>query len=246
MRSMASPPKASSNIALASLFAMPRASQIEHLLGIERSDRRAVPAHDVVGEDLKLRLLIHLRPRRQQNGLRLHRAIGLLRRLLDDDLPLKHADRVVVDDRAIEFAARPAAARRGRPAASCRRAGRRRSSASPPSDALASSPVILTKICRRVSSPPETRPKAVELRALRRVRRSGFRCASPGSSPTTATCFALAPSRQRHDRRRVPLDALVSAFEHLDERRLRARPRARSPCANRPNATRPRRQDAGS
>ena len=68
-------------------------------------------ADHIVGEDLEFRLRVHLRPRRQQNGLRLHRSVGLLRRSLDDDLALKDANRVVVDDRAIEFAARPA--RRG-------------------------------------------------------------------------------------------------------------------------------------
>ena len=100
--------------------------QIEHLFGIERSDRRPMSAHDVVGEDLKLRLLIHLRPRRQENGLGLHRAVGFLRRLLDDNLSLKHTDRVVINDRAIELAARSRAARHERLAASYRRAGRRR------------------------------------------------------------------------------------------------------------------------
>ena len=62
--------------------------------------------YHVIGEDLKLRLLIHLRPRRQENSLGFHRAIGLLRGLLDDYLPLKHADSIVIDDRAIEFPAR--------------------------------------------------------------------------------------------------------------------------------------------
>ena len=81
--------------------------QIEHLFGVERSDRRSVSAHDVVGEDLQLRLLIHLRARGQENSLGLHGAIGLLRRFLDDNLSLKHSDRVVIDDRAIEFAAGP-------------------------------------------------------------------------------------------------------------------------------------------
>ena len=55
--------------------------------------------------------LIHLRAGREKNSLRLHRAIGLLRRFLNDNLSLKHSDRVIVDNRAIEFAARPS--RRG-------------------------------------------------------------------------------------------------------------------------------------
>jgi hypothetical protein len=43
-----------------------------------------VPADDIVSEDLEFRLLVHLRPRRQQDSLRLHRPIGLLRRLADE------------------------------------------------------------------------------------------------------------------------------------------------------------------
>ena len=35
--------------------------QIEHLLGIERADRRAVAADDVVGENFELRLVVHRR-----------------------------------------------------------------------------------------------------------------------------------------------------------------------------------------
>ena len=82
--------------------------QIKHLLGIERTDCRAVSANNIVGEDLQLRLLIHLSAGRQENGLRFHRPIGLLRRSLYDDLSLKDPNRVIVDDCTIEFAARPA------------------------------------------------------------------------------------------------------------------------------------------
>ena len=81
--------------------------EIEGLLGIERGDRRAVTAEHVVGEDLEFGLGVHLRLGREQDRLRLHRAVGLLRAALDDDLALENADALVGDDGAIEFAADP-------------------------------------------------------------------------------------------------------------------------------------------
>ena len=85
--------------------------QIENLLGVDRPDRRAVTADHVVGENLELGLRIHLRPRRQEHGLRFHRAVGLLRTRGHDHLALEGADGVIGDDRPVELAAHPA--RRG-------------------------------------------------------------------------------------------------------------------------------------
>ncbi len=65
-------------------------------------------ADDVVGENLELGLVVHRRGRRQQNGLALHAAIGLLRVRLDDHLALIDAGRFVGDDVPVVFAALPA------------------------------------------------------------------------------------------------------------------------------------------
>ncbi len=61
---------------------------------VERADRRAVAADDVVGEDLQLRLVVHRAPVGESRiAWRLHGAVGLLRAGPDDDLALEHAGR---------------------------------------------------------------------------------------------------------------------------------------------------------
>ena len=62
-------------------------------------------ADHVVGEDLQFRLVVHAGAVRQQQRLRLHRAVGLLRERRHADLALKHAGRGVVDDVAENLAA---------------------------------------------------------------------------------------------------------------------------------------------
>ena len=44
---------------------MPRAAEVENLLGVEGADGGAVAALDVVGVDLQLRLDVHLSGRRE-------------------------------------------------------------------------------------------------------------------------------------------------------------------------------------
>ena len=154
--------------------------------------RRAMSADNIVGEDLELGLFVHLRPRRQQNGLRLHCSVGLLRRSLDDDLALKDANRVVVDDRAIEFSARPA------------QGGvndlQRRVRAPVAIDKRQSAERDLGALARRSSQKSAAasgrRPRRGRRRQARRRpanSQTWVSIWSPGSSPTTATCLALAP-----------------------------------------------------
>ena len=159
-------------------------------------------------------------PSRQEDGLGFHRPVGLLRRFLDDNLPLKDADRVVVDDRSIDSRLVPPGAgmndlqrRIGAPRASM--------SASPPSDTLARSPVMLTKICRRVRSPPETSPKAPSC-AVSASSQVWVSTCQPRLVPDDRHVLRHSPGRNRQDRGAMALHARVRAVEYLHERGLRA------------------------
>ena len=174
-----------------------------------------MPAHDVVGEDLKLRLLIHLRSRRQENRLRLHRSVGFLRRLFDDDFSLKHTDCVVIDDSAIELAARSAGRRVndlqrriGAPGAVDKRQSPKRRlglNASHPDKNLPA---------RQLAAGNES--EGAELRALRQFANLGFDM-KPGLVPDDCDVPRPGALGQRHDRRRMSLNTLVSAVEYLNE-----------------------------
>ena len=194
--------------------------QIKDLFGIQRSDRRSVSAYDVVGENLQLRLLVHLRPRRQENSLGLHRPIGLLRRVLDDDLSLKHADCIVVDDRAIEFAAHPAG--RGMNDLK-RRIGEARA-------------VDERKPSKRCLGPLSAHPdknlpsrqlaagnqsEGAKLCGLGEFADLGFDV-QPGLVADHRHMRRPRPFGQGQNCRCVTLDADMSAFEELDERGLRS------------------------
>ena len=69
------------------------AAQIEQLLSIQFTHRRAMAAFDVVGENLQLRLGIDFGVGRQQQRLVHLVAVGLLRIARDLDLALEHAAR---------------------------------------------------------------------------------------------------------------------------------------------------------
>ena len=91
MPSTASPTKAWISSASASFSGMPRALQIEQQILVERAGGRAVAALHVVGEDLQLRLVVGLGGLRQQQRVRRHPGVGLLRVRAHDDLALEHA-----------------------------------------------------------------------------------------------------------------------------------------------------------
>ena len=57
-----------------------------------------MPADDVVGENFKLRLVVHRGHTGQQQCLAQHLAIGLLRSLRDMDLALEHAGCFLVEN----------------------------------------------------------------------------------------------------------------------------------------------------
>ena len=194
-------------------------------------------AHDIVGEDLQLRLLIHLRPRRQENGLGFHRPIGLLRRFLDDNLSLKHADRVVIDDRAIEFAADPSGRgmndlqrRIGAPRAVDKRQSAKRQLGFLSSHSDKDLPA------RQVAAGNQS--KGPKLRGPRQFADLRFDV-QPGLVPDDRHMLRPGAVRERHDRR-----CDVAGRPH-ERRRIspRTRParrrRARWPSANKPSGTRP-------
>ena len=92
-------------------LADPARAQVEQRGVVELPDRRAVPALDVVGEDLERRRRVDERLLREEQVLvRLHR-VGLLRVRPHDDLAVEDAARRAVHDALVELAAR--AVRRG-------------------------------------------------------------------------------------------------------------------------------------
>ena len=99
--------------------------EIEQQLLVDLARGRAMAAHHVVGEDLKLGLGIELRRLREQQRLRHLLAVGLLRVGRDDDLALEHAARLVVEHGLEQLAARATRHAHARPEASCRNAGGR-------------------------------------------------------------------------------------------------------------------------
>ena len=93
------------------------------------------------------------------------------------------------------------------------------------------------KICRRVSAPPETRPKALSSAALGQFADLAFDM-QPGLVPDQRDMGRLGALGQRHDRRRVTLNAGI-ARPRIPRRTTPAlRRREQSPCANRPNRRR--------
>ncbi len=97
MPSIASPMKAWISSASACFCGMPRVSQIKQQILVERAGGRAVAALHVVGEDLQLRLVVGFGVVRQQQRLRHHLGVGLLRARADDDLALEHAAALAVE-----------------------------------------------------------------------------------------------------------------------------------------------------
>ena len=85
--------------------------QIEQQVLVERAGGRAVAALHVVGEDLELRLVVGLGVLRQQQRVRRHLGVGLLRVRLHDDLALEHAAALAVEHRLEHLAAAAAAGR---------------------------------------------------------------------------------------------------------------------------------------
>src|SRR5260370_3267699 len=82
--------------------------QIEQQVLVQRPGRRAVAALHIVGENLELRLVVGFGVLREQQRLRHHLAVGLLRARTDDDLALEYAAALAVEHRLIELAAEPA------------------------------------------------------------------------------------------------------------------------------------------
>ena len=165
--------------------------QIEQLLGIERADRRAVAADDVVGENLELGLVVHRRVRRQQDRLRLHAAVGLLRAWPDDHLALKHADASSATMWRKNSRLSPRG-RRARPRASCRRGGARRAGRGRRAPIRASSPAS----GRRSAGARARRRRRSRTRRARRARqdaRPGSRHAGPRRPRSRRHARALAP-----------------------------------------------------
>ena len=196
------------------------------MLGIERSNRRSVSAHHVIGKDLELRLLIHLSPRREKNSLGFHGTIGLLRRLLYDHLPLKHPNSVVIDDCAIEFPAR--ASRRGMNHLQ-RRIGApdavyERQSAKRHLGALSRDP---DENLPAGKLPARNEAKGGKLCALRKLENLRFNV-QPGRVANDHNMLRYRAIGQRQNRRSVPLDAGMRPLEYLDKRCLRSRAERKS------------------
>ncbi len=204
-------------------FGMPRALQIEDLLRVDRGDGRAVAADDVVGEDLELGLRVHLRLRRQEHGLRLHRAVGLLRAWRDDDLALKDARPPRRRRSPGRIPGSLRAARRARPRASYRPVAPPR--AAPVRRARSSRPrrSSLAKICRRDERAARHEAKSVQLRLRLQCQRAGFRDAAPARRRPRRRA-ELRALGEPHRRRGVTLDGRRGAEKGLDHRRAR-RPR---------------------
>src|SRR5262245_35599415 len=78
--------------------------EVEQQILIDLPRGRAVAAHHVIGEDLKLRLRIELSRLGQQKRLRHLLAVGLLRAGRHDDLALEYAARLVVEHRLEQLA----------------------------------------------------------------------------------------------------------------------------------------------
>src|SRR5712691_4481981 len=84
---------------------------IEQKVRVERAGRGAVAALHVVGEDFQFGLVVGLGAIAQQERMRRHPGVGLLRPAEHDDLALKDAAAGAVERRFIEFAARAAGRR---------------------------------------------------------------------------------------------------------------------------------------
>ena len=177
-------------------------------------------ADDVVGEDLELRLRVHLRLRRQQNGLRFHRAVGLLRAGRDDHLPLEHADGLVVDDRPIELPARSARRRmddlKGHVGPA--RTVEQRQSAERDLRLFADHPHEQLPAGKRSA---RNQREGVEFRALADLRDLAFEVEFRSILDDDRMFQRRAPG-ERHRRQGVPLDARPGAQECLDKRGARA------------------------
>src|SRR5580698_481093 len=189
---------------------------------IERSNRRSVSAHDVIGENLELRLLVHLRPWGQENSLGFHGAIGLLRRLLDNHLPLKDADSVVIDDRAIEFPTDASGRgmndlqrRIGASNAVYERQSAKRRFGSISSDPDKNLPA------RKLAARNES--KGCKLRALGELANLRFDV-QPRLVANDRDMFRSRAVAQHQNGHRVPLNPGMRALEQLDKRRLRSPP----------------------
>src|SRR6478672_628933 len=82
--------------------------EVEKQILVDLARGRAVAAHHVIGEDLKLRLRVELSRLGEQQRLRHLLAVGLLRAGRDDNLALEHAARLVVEHGLEQLAARAA------------------------------------------------------------------------------------------------------------------------------------------
>ena len=85
--------------------------EIEQQVLVERARGRAVAALHVVGEDFELRLVVGLGRLREQQRVRHHLGVGLLRLRAHDDLALEDAAALAVEHRLEHFAALAAAGR---------------------------------------------------------------------------------------------------------------------------------------
>ena len=79
--------------------------KVKQLIDVQAAAGRAVPAGNVVGEDFKLRLVVHRGHIGQKHGLAKHLAIGLLRPWRDMDLALEYAGCFLVENIFEGFAA---------------------------------------------------------------------------------------------------------------------------------------------
>ncbi len=83
----------------------PSRAQVEDRLVVELSDRRAVRALHVVGENLELRLRVDARTVGQEQGAVGLLGVGLLGVLPDDDLPVEHRARGAAEDSLVDLVA---------------------------------------------------------------------------------------------------------------------------------------------
>ena len=109
MPSIASPTKACTSSASASIFGNAARHQIELEVLVERARGGAVAALHVVGKNLELRLVVGLGLVGQQQRPRHHPGVGLLRMRPHHDLALEHAAALVVEHGREHLAALAAA-----------------------------------------------------------------------------------------------------------------------------------------
>ena len=194
--------------------------QVEERVLVELTDRRAVPALHVVGEDLELRLRVDERLAREEQVLVRLLRVGLLRVGAHEDLAVEDAARAARRECPCRARGSCRAAARGRSSCGCRRAARRGPRRGRRARTRAPSAARTTSRSLRASAAPRARLWDVTA------------AARPTRTPTASTWQAsVALSlHQRRARRRAPSPSAISvtAFgeasaaasrERLDERR---------------------------